>query len=251
LYRCAAAVWTQRIVRHIALFRRSRYGGPQIGGRGAESREWCSQEHRRFVEQIGSGEGIVRELLNRYFGTLEGALRDAEVTDLSGKKLPLEEGCDWVRRIAHEAHDAGNKIIFVGNGGSASIASHLAIDFSKNGKLRAMAFNDAAALTCLGNDVGYENVFATQIEFHARPGDFLVAISSSGRSPNVLAAVKAARQRGCKVATFSGFTDDNDLRRCGDVNFYVRAREYGFVEVAHLALCHAVLDIDMGWRPAA
>jgi D-sedoheptulose 7-phosphate isomerase len=193
----------------------------------------------------------VRDLLNRYFGTLDGALRDAEVTDLSAKKLPLEEGCDWVRRVAHEAHDAGNKIIFVGNGGSASIASHLAIDFSKNGKLRAMAFNDAAALTCLGNDVGYENVFATQIDFHARPGDFLIAISSSGRSPNVLAAVKAARQRGCKVATFSGFTDDNDLRRCGDVNFYVRAREYGFVEVAHLALCHAVLDIDMGWRPPA
>jgi D-sedoheptulose 7-phosphate isomerase len=224
--------------------------GRHRGSHVAES-ERCSKGHRHIVEQIGSGESIVSELLNRYFGTLASALRDAEVTDLSAKKLPLEEGCDWMRRTAHEAHDAGNKIIFVGNGGSASIASHLAIDFSKNGKLRAMAFNDAAALTCLGNDLGYENVFAAQIDFHARPGDFVIAISSSGRSPNVLAAVKAARQRGCKVATFSGFTADNDLRRCGDVNFYVRAREYGFVEVAHLALCHAVLDIDMGWRPPA
>jgi len=154
-----------------------------------------------------------------------------------------------VRKAAHDAHDAGNKIIFVGNGGSAGIASHLAIDFSKNGGLRALAFNDASALTCLGNDLGYENVFAKQLEFHARPGDVLVAISSSGRSPNILGAVKMARQRDCKVVTYSGFSENNDLRRTGDVNFYVRGqdKEYGFVEVAHLALCHAVLDIDMGW----
>jgi D-sedoheptulose 7-phosphate isomerase len=144
-------------------------------------------------------------------------------------------------------HDAGNKIIFIGNGGSAGIASHLAIDFSKNGGLRSLAFNDPSALTCLGNDLGYENVFAKQLDFHARPGDLLIAISSSGRSPNILGAVKMARTRDCKVTTFSGFTEENELRRTGDVNFYVRSREYGFVEIAHLALCHAVLDIDMGW----
>jgi D-sedoheptulose 7-phosphate isomerase len=141
--------------------------------------------------------------------------------------------------------------MFVGNGGSAGIASHLAIDFSKNGGLRSLAFNDSSALTCLGNDLGYENVFAKQLEFHARPGDLLIAISSSGRSPNILAAVKTARARNCKVVTFSGFTEENDLRKTGDINFFVRSREYGFVEVSHLALCHAVLDIDMGWgRPS-
>jgi D-sedoheptulose 7-phosphate isomerase len=193
----------------------------------------------------------VRELLHQYFGTLADVLRGAEVTDRMSKMLPLEQGCEWMRSTAHEAHDAGNKIIFVGNGGSAGIASHLAIDFSKNGGLRSLAFNDPAALTCLGNDLGYENVFAKQLDFHARPGDLLIAISSSGRSPNILGAVKIARTRDCKVATFSGFTEENELRRTGDVNFFVRSREYGFVEVAHLALCHAVLDIDMGWgRPA-
>jgi D-sedoheptulose 7-phosphate isomerase len=114
-----------------------------------------------------------------------------------------------------------------------------------------MAFNDASALTCLGNDLGYENVFAKQIEFHARAGDLLIAISSSGRSANILAAVKAARARNCRVVTYSGFTEDNDLRRSGDINFFVQSREYGFVEVAHLALCHAVLDIDMGWGKQA
>jgi D-sedoheptulose 7-phosphate isomerase len=191
----------------------------------------------------------VRELLEKYISTLANAMRAAEVTDRVAKRLTLELGCEWVRRAAHEAHDAGNKIIFIGNGGSAGIASHLAIDFSKNGGLRALAFNDPSALTCLGNDLGYENVFAKQLEFHARPGDVLIAISSSGKSPNILGAVREARARGCKVVTYSGFSENNDLRRTGDVNFYVRGqdKEYGFVEVAHLALCHAVLDIDMGW----
>ena len=194
----------------------------------------------------------MREQLNRYFGTLAELLRGAEATDRASNTLPLDEGCEWVRKAAHETHDSGNKIMFVGNGGSAGIASHLAIDFSKNGGLRALAFNDPSALTCLGNDLGYENVFAKQLDFHARPGDLLIAISSSGRSPNILAAVRTARTRDCKVVTFSGFTAENELRRTGDVNFFIRSREYGFVEVAHLALCHAVLDIDMGWgRQAA
>jgi D-sedoheptulose 7-phosphate isomerase len=114
--------------------------------------------------------------------------------------------------------------------------------------LRSLAFNDASALTCLGNDLGYENVFAKQLDLHARPGDFLIAISSSGRSPNILGAVKAARAQDCRIVTFSGFAAENELRRTGDLNFYVRSHEYGFVELAHLALCHAVLDIDMGWK---
>src|SRR5690242_2940649 len=146
--------------------------------------------------------------LDRYFSTLADLLRNAEATDDANRKVALAQGCEWFRRAAHESHDAGNKIMFVGNGGSAGICSHLAIDFSKNGGLRAMTFNDPSALTCLSNDLGYENVFAKQIEFHGRTGDLLVAISSSGRSPNILKAVKAARVANCKVVTFSGFTED-------------------------------------------
>ena len=109
--------------------------------------------------------------------------------------------------------------------------------------VRALAFNDAAALTCLSNDFGYEYVFAKQIEAHARPGDLLIAISSSGRSRNILAAVHQARLSGCRVITCSGFDDDNELRRLGDVNLYVRSHAYGVVEIAHLTLCHAMLDL--------
>jgi D-sedoheptulose 7-phosphate isomerase len=97
-------------------------------------------------------------------------------------------------------------------------------------------------LTCLSNDYGYEFVFEKQVEFHARKGDVLVAISSSGKSVNILNAVKAARKIGCSVMTFSGFDKQNPLAKLGDLNFYVDSKEYGFVEVGHVALMHAMLD---------
>jgi D-sedoheptulose 7-phosphate isomerase len=191
--------------------------------------------------------GLVRNRVGLYFSTLSRLILETEVTDDAGRPVTLEDAVSKVGIAAHSVHDSGNKVMFIGNGGSAGLASHLAIDFCKNGGLRALAFNDASALTCLGNDLGYQNVFAKQLEFHARPGDLLIAISSSGQSANILTAVAVARAAKIGVITFSGFGRDNELRRTGDLNFYVRSSEYGFVEVAHLSLCHAILDLDMGW----
>jgi D-sedoheptulose 7-phosphate isomerase len=191
----------------------------------------------------------MQQTIHAYFDTLADVTRNAVVTDKAGHEIGMERGFAIVRDLAHKVHNAGNKLIFIGNGGSQGMSSHLAIDYSKNGGLRALAFTDAAALTCLGNDLGYENVFAKQIDFHARSGDLVIATSSSGNSPNIINGVSAARNRGCHVVTFSGFKDDNKLRRLGDVNFYVSSLQYGFVEIAHLSLCHAILDIDMGWDP--
>jgi len=184
-----------------------------------------------------------------YFATL-GALPGAvRCHDGDGAELSLDEAIGRFVTLAQETHGVGNKLIFIGNGGSAGIASHMAIDYSKNGNIRSQAFNDGAALTCLGNDLGYENVFSKQIELHARPGDLLVAISSSGNSENILGGVSQARESGCQVITLSGFGEDNRLRGLGDINFYVPSQEYGFVEITHLALCHSVVDFSMGWQP--
>ena len=189
----------------------------------------------------------MREKLGPYFETLFKATREAECTAF-GENTTLDAAFVEVCDLCHGAHDSGGKVMFIGNGGSMGIATHMAVDFSKNGGMRAMAFGDGAVLTCLGNDLGYENVFARQIEWHGRAGDVLIAISSSGKSPNILNGVQAARSRGGTIVTFSGFREDNPLRKAGDVNFYVRAMEYGFVEVAHQAILHAILDIDMGWK---
>ena len=187
--------------------------------------------------------------LKAYLDTLARATAQTQAT-ADGQSLPVEAAVDQAIEKAKAAHDAGNKIMIIGNGGSAGIASHTAIDFSKNASLRTLAFNDSSALTCLGNDFGYEHVFAKQIEFHGRPGDVLIAISSSGQSPNILNAVVAARAAKISVLTFSGFKPDNPLRSSGDLNFSVPAAEYGFVEIAHQTLLHAMLDLKIGWRPA-
>ncbi len=182
-----------------------------------------------------------------YFETLGGMASASQATDADGRSMPLADALSWVNDTARDAHDAGKTVMFIGNGGSAGITSHMAIDFSKCGGIRANCFNDAGSLTCLGNDLGYENVFAQPIAMHGKPGDLLIAISSSGQSQNILNGVEAARTRDCKVLTLSGFKPDNPLRKLGDVNIYVPASAYGFVEISHLALLHAVLDLRQGW----
>jgi D-sedoheptulose 7-phosphate isomerase len=186
--------------------------------------------------------GIENREIERYFTNLSQCLAQTAVSSAAGEALDLAEAVNQVMTDARRAHNAGNKLMFVGNGGSAAIASHMATDYSKNGNIRSLALNDSSMLTCLGNDLGYDRVFSKQIDLHARDGDLLIAISSSGRSANILNAVSAARTSKCKVVTLSGFTADNPLRSRGDINFYIASDRYGFVEISHLTICHAILD---------
>jgi D-sedoheptulose 7-phosphate isomerase len=186
--------------------------------------------------------------IDHYFAALSKILSAVVATDSTSHPLALESAVDWVIDRITKLHSRANKVIFIGNGGSAGISSHMAIDYLKNGGVPALAFNDGASLTCLANDLGYESVFSTQIDMHGRSGDLLIAISSSGRSESILNGVNSARRRDMEVATLSGFHADNPLRKLGDVNFYVENGDYGFVEISHLALCHAFLDMKMGWR---
>ena len=181
-----------------------------------------------------------------YYNHLARNLYRVEVQDRDGVALLQGEAIGLVIGWARTAHAAGRKLMFIGNGGSAGICSHMATDYSKNGNLRSLAFNDGAMLTCLGNDLGYENVFAKQIDIHGMEGDLLMAISSGGRSRNILEGVAAARRKGCRIVTLSGFGADNPLRKLGDINFYLPSDQYGFVEIGHLAICHAILDFACG-----
>ena len=94
--------------------------------------------------------------------------------------------------------------MFIGNGASASMSSHYTLDFWKNGKIRAINFNDHASLTAIGNDIDYESVFSFPVEKFGDEGDILISISSSGNSPNVLKAVKKAKEMGITNLTLSG-----------------------------------------------
>ena len=145
-----------------------------------------------------------------------------------------------------EARAAGGKLMLAGNGASASIASHLATDFAKQGKVRAMAFNDANLITALGNDCGYENWIAKAVEIYANPQDVLILISSSGKSPNVVKAAQEAKARGLYVAAFTGFTKDNPLGAAADLIFWVDSRSYNIVECTHMILLAGIVDLLIG-----
>ncbi len=186
--------------------------------------------------------------LEAYFRTLGGIGERILASDREGAPLALADATARFLESAARAKREKARVFFVGNGGSAGICSHMATDWLRNGGFSAVSLNDGAALTCLANDLGFERVFEKQLEMHGRAGDLLIAISSSGNSPNILRAVEAARAAGMRVVTLSGFKPDNKLRRLGDVNFYVPNERYGFVEISHLSICHAVLDISMGMK---
>lgn len=178
----------------------------------------------------------------RYFDELAEVFRMVETTRGDGRPLNLSEGIEEAIRVITTRTGEGRKVIFIGNGGSAAIASHQAVDYWKNGGMRAVAFNDSSLLTCVGNDYGYGHVFEKPVEMFADPGDVLIAISSSGQSENILRGSRAALTKGCTLLTMSGFKPDNPLRKLGAVNFYAPSVSYGFVEISHLALCHCLVD---------
>lgn len=134
------------------------------------------------------------------------------------------------------------RIFFIGNGGSNAICSHMMEDYMKIAGYPTFAFSDAPLITCFANDYGYDRAMAEWLKMHFGQDDLLVAISSSGRSANILNAVEVAKERKGKVLTLSGFKQDNPLSTKGDVNFYIGIENYGIVECYHQVILHIILD---------
>ena len=122
------------------------------------------------------------------------------------------------------------------------MASHFAADLAKNARIYTQVFSDASLLTAVSNDLSYEKVFSEPLRWRGQKGDMLVAISSSGRSPNVLNAVEVARSLNFSIITLSAMKADNPLRGLGDLNLYVAAETYGYAETCHAALLHRWMD---------
>lgn len=192
----------------------------------------------------------MREFIRRYFDSLKFALESVEVTDNDGRMLGCDEAIERSVHLVTRRAAEGGKVYLVGNGGSAAIASHQAVDLWKNASIPAMAFNDASLLTSISNDFGYAHVFEKPLEVFLKEQDVLIAISSSGASENILRAVETAKEKGAATISFSGFGEYNPLRRSSQINFYVPSGEYGFVEIIHLALLHAIVDTIIQAREA-
>lgn len=177
-----------------------------------------------------------RDWLRDYFARYHRSLCDTDVREeiLSAKAL--------LQTVAAR----GGKVIIAGNGGSAAIAGHCALDLTKHGGVRCLAFGGVDWVTALANDYGYEHWIERTLEMYAVPGDAVVLISSSGKSPNVVRAAEYARRHGLPVVTFTGFAPDNPLRALGDINFWVDSRAYNVVEMTHHIWLLAICDVLIG-----
>jgi len=138
------------------------------------------------------------------------------------------------------------KAIVVGNGGSAAMASHVSVDFTKQAGIRTLNFNEADLITCFANDYGYENWVAKSIEFYGDEGDLAILISSSGKSANMINAAVMANSMGIHVITLTGFKQDNPLKKLGELNFWLDSKAYNVIENTHQIWLLMVCDLIIG-----
>ena len=167
----------------------------------------------------------------RYFETIFQRIKSIDSAEL-----------EQAAKMVSVAHQKGKKIVIVGNGGSAAMASHVTVDFTKAAGIRAINFNEADLITCFANDYGYEHWVAKALEAYSDSGDMAILISSSGKSQNILNGAKKAKNLGLSVITVSGFFPDNPLRKLGDLNLWVDSAEYNIVEMTHHVWLVAIID---------
>jgi len=169
-------------------------------------------------------------------------LKHVEITARDGAAFGLESGMAVIMKILLQARENRGNVYIIGNGGSAGIASHAVIDLLHIAKLQAFTLHGSSLLTCMANDYGYDNAFARILSQITRPGDVLIAISSSGNSKNIRNAAAQVTEAGGKVITLSGFACDNPLRSSGDINVWLDASDFGMVEIGHQFILHNISD---------
>lgn len=165
--------------------------------------------------------------MNKYY--LRNYLRD-----LSKKITQYDEKSFFeIIKILKIVKKKNKKVIIVGNGGSAAMASHVSVDLTKMCKIRAVNFNEADLLTCFSNDYGYEHWVQKALSFFADKGDLVICISSSGESKNIINGANFAKKIGCKVITLTGFKKNNKVRKIGHINLWIDSENYNFIEMTH------------------
>ena len=135
------------------------------------------------------------------------------------------------------------KTIIIGNGGSASIASHVSVDFAKVANIPSNTFNNANLITCFANDYGHENWIKEAIKAYTQKNDILILISSSGTSNNIINAAKYCNENNIPLITLSGFDKSNPLAKLGDVNIHINSNNYNYIEMSHHIILLSIVNI--------
>ena len=151
----------------------------------------------------------------------------------------IEQSVKLIQKSIHKK----SKVYIVGNGGSASIASHVSVDFAKIARIPSATFNNSNLITCFANDYGYENWVLEAIKAYTNKNDLIILISSSGTSNNIVNAAKYCKSNKINLITFSGFNKDNPLSKLGNINFHIDSNKYNYIEMSHHIILLALVDI--------
>ncbi len=155
----------------------------------------------------------------------------------------LKKKINQFYKLIVDVKKKNKKIIIVGNGGSAAIASHFSVDMTKTGNVRCVNFNESDLLTCFSNDYGYENWVKEALKFYSDKKDLIILISASGNSLNIINAAKFAKKNKNKIITLTGFYGKNKLSKLGNLNFIVNSKSYNLIENIHQYWLLMIVDI--------
>ena len=139
--------------------------------------------------------------------------------------------------------NSNSTIYIIGNGGSASIASHVSVDFTKVAGIKSQTFNNSNIITCFSNDYGHDNWVKEAIKAYCSKEDLFIIISSSGKSLNMINAAKYCKKNQYDLITLSGFKNNNKLLKLGKVNFHVSSKNYNHIEMIHHIILLSIVDI--------
>ena len=178
----------------------------------------------------------------KYFNSIDLGLKKSKFS-IKKKEISIEVFFKKINSRLLKLKKNKASLYFFGNGASSSFANHMALDFMKNGKIISKSLSDSALLTAISNDYSYDDSFVEFVKMNnITKDDFVISISSSGNSPNIVNLLKYCRKSNIESLTLSGLKPNNDSIKIGTYSIYVPMKTYGIVECCHQIFLHMILD---------
>jgi D-sedoheptulose 7-phosphate isomerase len=188
---------------------------------------------------------MVNKFYSNYFKSISKGLEDS-LYHIDSNKVEPEFFFEKIKDSLLNLRKENNNLFFFGNGASAAFANHMALDFSKNGKILSRSLSDSAMLTALANDYSYELAMLEYLKIEGvKKDDLVITISSSGNSPNIVNVLNHCKENNIKTLSLSGLKNDNKSIILSNYSIYVPMKTYGMVECIHQIFLHLILDQSM------
>lgn len=177
-----------------------------------------------------------------YFKSFSNLISDS-IFKINNNKVDKEVFFNSLVKKTEEINKSNGRLFFAGNGASAAFSNHMALDWSKNGKIKGFSLSDSSLISALANDISFEEAFSKFLEIYDfNENDMVVTVSSSGNSKNIINVIKYCKKHNIRTVGFSGLNDNNSTQKNVDYSVFVPCRTYGFSECIHQFFLHLWLD---------